>query len=74
MCVSAVCHAQSNAHKPPTTVGPTVLMLDTKFLLKCIGLVNTYRVIKKLVCHAHSNAHKPTKPVAPTIFMLDTKF
>jgi len=25
--VSAMCHADSNAHKPPKTVAPTVLML-----------------------------------------------
>jgi len=50
--VSAQCHAHSNAHKPPKTVAPTVLMLDKKFQLKCIGLVNTYRLIKK-------NLHRP---------------
>jgi len=38
-----------------------------------MGLVNTYRLIKKKDCRALSNAHKPTKPVAPTILMLDTK-
>jgi len=26
--VSAACHAQSNAHKAPKTVAPTVLMLE----------------------------------------------
>jgi len=26
--VSAICHAHSNAHKPPKTVAPTVLMLE----------------------------------------------
>jgi len=26
--VSAMCHAHSNAHKPPKTVAPTVLMLE----------------------------------------------
>jgi len=26
--VSAGCHAHSNAHKPPETVAPTVLMLE----------------------------------------------
>jgi len=26
--VSAECHAHSNAHKPPKTVAPTVLMLE----------------------------------------------
>jgi len=26
--VSAMCHAHSNAHKPPKAVAPTVLMLD----------------------------------------------
>jgi len=29
--VSAECHAHSNAHKPPKTVAPTVLMLEEKF-------------------------------------------
>jgi len=29
--VSAECHAHSNAHKPPKTVDPTVLMLEQKF-------------------------------------------
>jgi len=29
--VSAECHALPNAHKPPTTVAPTVLMLEQKF-------------------------------------------
>jgi len=29
--VSAMCHAHSNAHKPPKTVAHTVLMLDRKF-------------------------------------------
>jgi len=28
---SAECHARSNAHKPPKTVAPTVLMLEYKF-------------------------------------------
>jgi len=45
-----------------------------QFSLKCIDLVNTYRLIKKNVCHAHSNAHKPPKPLAPTIFMLENNF
>jgi len=27
---SAMCHAHSNAHKPPKTVAPTVLMLEEK--------------------------------------------
>jgi len=26
--VSTMCHAHSNAHKPPKTVAPTVLMLE----------------------------------------------
>jgi len=26
--VSAACHAHSNAHKPPKTLAPTVLMLE----------------------------------------------
>jgi len=30
--VSAECHAHSNAHKPPKTVAPTVLMLEIKIL------------------------------------------
>jgi len=30
--VSAGCHAHSNAHKPPKTVAPTVLMLESKNL------------------------------------------
>jgi len=29
--VSAMCHAHSNAHKPPKKVAPTVLMLKQKF-------------------------------------------
>jgi len=29
--VSAMCHAHSNAHKPPKTVAPTALMLGYKF-------------------------------------------
>jgi len=29
--VSAECHAHPNAHKPPKTVAPTVLMLVYKF-------------------------------------------
>jgi len=29
--VLAECHAHSNAHKPPKTVAPTVLMLEQKF-------------------------------------------
>jgi len=29
--ISEQCHAHSNAHKPPKTVAPTVLMLDKKF-------------------------------------------
>jgi len=29
--VSAMCHAHSNANKPPKTVAPTVLMLEYKF-------------------------------------------
>jgi len=28
--ISAECHTNSNAHKPPKTVAPTVLMLDKK--------------------------------------------
>jgi len=28
---STECHAHSNAHKPPKTVAPTVLMLELKF-------------------------------------------
>jgi len=30
--VSAECHAHSNAHKPPKTVAPTVLMFATPIL------------------------------------------
>jgi len=41
--VSETCHA----HKPTKPVAPTIFMLGTKFKLKCIGLVNTYRLIKK---------------------------
>jgi len=26
-----VCHAHSNAHKPPKPVAPTIFMLDKKF-------------------------------------------
>jgi len=51
---------------------PRIFMLDKKFSLKCIGLVNTYRLIQKKFhqylsidlkksLHAHSNAHKPPK-------------
>jgi len=29
--LSEECHAHSNAHKPPKTVGPTVFMLEKKF-------------------------------------------
>jgi len=71
--VSAMCHAHSNAHKPPKTVAPTVLVLEYKFLLKCIVLVNTYPLTQNKVCHAHSNAQKPPKPVTATVFMLDKK-
>jgi len=28
MLVSAECHAHSNAHEPPKTVAPTVLMIE----------------------------------------------
>jgi len=42
--ISAECHARSNAHQPPKTVAPTVLMLDKKFKLKCIVLDHTYRL------------------------------
>jgi len=42
-------------------------MLDKKFQLKCIGLVNTYRLIQKKIYHAHSNARKPTKTVGATV-------
>jgi len=41
-----VCHAYFNAHKPPKPVTPTIFMLDKKFYLKCIGLVNNYRLIQ----------------------------
>jgi len=34
-----VSHAHFNAHKPPKLVAPTIFMLDTNFLLKCITLV-----------------------------------
>jgi len=57
--VSAGCHAHSNAHKPPKTGAPTVLMLEYIFILKCIVLVNTYRLTQKKVCHAHFNDHTP---------------
>jgi len=50
--VSEMCHAHSNAHKPPKPVAPAFFVLDTKFELKCIGLVNTYRLF-----HVRSNAH-----------------
>jgi len=46
--VSAMCHAHSNAHKPFKTVAPTVLMLEFKFYLKCIVLINTYRLTQKM--------------------------
>jgi len=39
---SAAFHAQSNALKPPKTMAPTVFMLERKFKLKCIVLINTY--------------------------------
>jgi len=45
--VSAGCHTHSNTHKPPKTAASTVLMLEQKFLLKCIGLINTYRLTQK---------------------------
>jgi len=41
--VSAGCHAHSNAHN----VAPTVFILVTKFKLKCIVIINTYRLTKK---------------------------
>jgi len=44
----------SNAHKPPKTVAPTVLILE----LKCIVLINTYRLTQKKVCHAPSKSRK----------------
>jgi len=31
-------------------------MVDKKFYLKCISLVNTYRLTQKKICHAHFNA------------------
>jgi len=38
-------------------------VLEQKFLLKCIVLINTYRLTQKRVCHAHLNAHKRQKNV-----------
>jgi len=38
------CHAPFNAHKPPKPVTPTIFVLDKKFKLKCIVLINTYRL------------------------------
>jgi len=42
-----VCYAHFTTHKPPKPVTLTIFMLDKKFYLKCIGLVNTYRLIQK---------------------------
>jgi len=61
-----VCHAHSNALKPSKTVDSTVFLLKYKFELKCIGLVNTYRLTQKKVCHAHSNAHNASICLLPT--------
>jgi len=46
--VSVECHVHSNAHKPPKTVAPTILMVDRKFLLKCISLVNKKKIFATL--------------------------
>jgi len=45
--VSEECHAYSDAHKPPKTVAPTVLMLEYKFQQKCIVLISAYRLTRK---------------------------
>jgi len=46
-------YAQSKAHNPPT-----VFMLAYKFEQKCIGFVNTYRLMYVQEKFALSNAHK----------------
>jgi len=40
-------------------------------VMKCIGLLNTYRLTQKKGCQVHSNAHKPPKTVALTVWMLE---
>jgi len=56
--VSAMCHAHSDAHTPPKPVAPTIFMLEKnvtemywsrQYLSKCVGLVNTYRLIQKKI-------------------------
>jgi len=42
-------HAHSNTHKPPKSVVRSVFMVENNFQLKCIGLVNTYRLTKKKI-------------------------
>jgi len=34
MPIPELCHAHSNAHKPPKPVAPIIFMLDKKFELK----------------------------------------
>jgi len=48
--VSAICHAYSNAQKLRKTVAPRLLVLDLKFYLKCINLVNTHHLKKIWDC------------------------
>jgi len=43
------CHARSNAHKPTKPLAPTIFILDKHFQLKCIVLINTYRLKKCIV-------------------------
>jgi len=72
--VSLQCHAHSNAHKPPKTVAPTVLVLEMGARLLRFGVqIPELLTQRKFVsaCHAHSNAHKPPKTVAPTVLMLE---
>jgi len=66
-----MCHAHSNAHKPPKPVAPTIFMLEEKFLTKVYKSHQYLSIDQKKDFHAHSNAQKPTKPVAPRIFLLD---
>jgi len=51
-----VCHAHSNAHKPPKTVAPSVLMRE---LTEMYCSHQYLSIDPKKVCQAHFNAHKP---------------
>jgi len=52
-----VCHAHSNAHKPPKPVTPTVFMLDKKSKTEMYWSRQYLSIDPKKICHAHSNAH-----------------